>query len=115
MKRLRSRLWSGWLKISNTTNIFQIPAEFGRRKSQRSRGLSRAKFPVQSAATRDDRLAAAQNIAVGESSAMPSGYGDVIVIADDQVRAAVTAAVRWEHPCVLTGNAVLPGLVASTK
>jgi hypothetical protein len=78
--------------------------------------LSRARFPVQSAATRDDRLAAAQNIAVGESSAMPSGYGDVIVIADDQVRAAVTVAgVRREHPCALTGDAVLSGLVASTK
>ena len=78
--------------------------------------MSRARFPVQSAATRDDRLAAAPNIAVGESSAMPSGYGDVIVIEDDQVRAAVTVAgVRQEHTCALTGDAVLSGLVASTK
>ena len=43
--------------------------------------VSRAK----SAATMDDMLAAAQNIAVGQSSAMPSGYGAEIVIEDDQV------------------------------
>ena len=39
---------------------------------------------AKSAATMDDMLAAAQNIA-GQSSAMPSGYGAEIVIEDDQV------------------------------